>query len=81
MSLLCDTRNFQYTIPQVDGLHIHMEGPNTKIMVRSNGFLTIINYFHSWHFFKSCQKIWVESFSKFSSNLIIEMEKIPKLVL
>jgi MAD, mothers against decapentaplegic interacting protein len=38
MSLLCDTRNFQYTIPQIDGLHIHMEGPNTKIMVGSNDF-------------------------------------------
>lgn len=33
MSLLCDTRNFQYTIPQIDGLRIRTEGLQTQITI------------------------------------------------
>lgn len=33
MSLLCDTRNFQYTIPQIDGLSIRMDGLHTYISI------------------------------------------------
>ena len=29
MSLLSDTRNFQYTIPQIEGLYIHVDGEHT----------------------------------------------------
>jgi hypothetical protein len=33
MSLLSDTRNFQYTIPQVDGLTIEIDGLHTHIVI------------------------------------------------
>lgn len=33
MGLLCDTRNFQYTIPQIDGLTIRMHGLRTLIRI------------------------------------------------
>lgn len=42
MSLLCDTRNFQYTIPQIDGLSIRMDGSHTKIVIPESQYDFII---------------------------------------
>lgn len=42
MSLLSDTRNFQYTIPQIDGLYIHLESSHTKIMIPESQYDFII---------------------------------------
>lgn len=42
MSLLCDTRNFQYTIAQIDGLSIHIDGQHTKISIPESQYDLII---------------------------------------
>lgn len=42
MSLLCDTRNFQYTIPQIDGLCIQIEGLHTRITIPESQYDFII---------------------------------------
>jgi MAD (mothers against decapentaplegic) interacting protein len=42
MSLLCDTRNFQYTIPQIDGLSIQLDGAHTKITIPESQYDFII---------------------------------------
>lgn len=33
MGLLCDVRNFQYTIPQIDGIRIQVEEASVKILI------------------------------------------------
>lgn len=42
LSLLCDVRNFQYTIAQVDGMSIRLEGTNTKILIPESKYDLII---------------------------------------
>jgi MAD (mothers against decapentaplegic) interacting protein len=42
MSLLCDVRNFQYTIAQIDGLKIQMEGSSTLIIIPESQYDLIV---------------------------------------
>jgi MAD, mothers against decapentaplegic interacting protein len=42
MSLLCDVRNFQYTIPQIDGLSIQMNGLHTRIIIPESQYDLIV---------------------------------------
>ena len=42
MNLLCDTRNFHYTIAQIDGLSIHLDGSNTKITIPESQYEFIV---------------------------------------
>jgi len=42
MSLLCDVRNFQYTIAQIDGLKIQMEGSSTQIIIPESQYDLIV---------------------------------------
>ncbi len=84
MSLLCDTRNFQYTIPQVDGLTIEMDGLNTRIAIPESQYdfimkslLTSNDYvfsFASLQMNDSCSSYLVavenESLSSYSSKKI-----------
>ena len=42
MSLLCDTRNYQYTIPQIDGLSIRMSGLHTHITIPEQQYDMIV---------------------------------------
>lgn len=42
MSLLCDTRNFQYTIPQIDGLSIRMDELQTHITIPESQYDFIV---------------------------------------
>lgn len=42
LSLLCDVRNFQYTIAQIDGLSIKLEGSNTKILIPESQYDFVI---------------------------------------
>jgi hypothetical protein len=42
MSLLSDTRNFQYTIPQVDGLTIELDGFETRISIPESQYDFIV---------------------------------------
>lgn len=42
MSLLSDTRNFQYTIPQIDGVNIYVDGLLTRIIIPESQYDFII---------------------------------------
>jgi MAD (mothers against decapentaplegic) interacting protein len=42
MNLLCDTRNFQYTLPQIDGLQVQMNGLHTKIIIPESQYDLIL---------------------------------------
>jgi MAD, mothers against decapentaplegic interacting protein len=42
MSLLCDVRNFQYTIAQIDGLKIQLEIAQTKIIIPESQYDLIV---------------------------------------
>jgi MAD, mothers against decapentaplegic interacting protein len=42
MSLLCDVRNFQYTIPQIDGLSIQIDGLHTRIVIPESQYDLIV---------------------------------------
>ncbi len=42
MGLLCDVRNFQYTITQVNGLSIQLDSTNTNILIPESQYDFII---------------------------------------
>lgn len=42
MSLLCDVRNFQYTIAQIDGLKIQLESSTTRIVIPESQYDLIV---------------------------------------
>jgi len=42
MNLLCDTRNFQYTLPQIDGLQVQMNGFHTNIIIPESQYDLIL---------------------------------------
>ena len=42
MSLLCDIRNFQYTIAQINGLYIRMEGQSARISIPESQYDLIV---------------------------------------
>ncbi len=42
LSLLCDVRNFQYTIPQIDGLRIQIDKTDIKILIPESQYDLII---------------------------------------